>query len=93
MEKKLPLAIKQYEIAHKKKRQQLFDKEIVHILAMEYSIEFEGYTGDSYVRWFTYHDRFGKVEYFPTGNKVHVHRDGSAGYHQNGIRWIIENLK
>ena len=93
---KLPLFIKQFEETPKKKRQQLFMEEIQHLISEEYNVLFDGFKPNEdfhYYKFVTEHDEYGVVEYFPKGDKIHIHKLGSDGWYDKGLRWIAENFE
>jgi len=87
----MPLFVKQFEVTSKKNRPKLFEDTIQYLL-LDFGVEFSGTTKDVFTRWFTESDKFGVVEYFPKGNKVHIHKEGTSGYKDGGLRWLIHNL-
>lgn len=93
MEEKLPLYVKLFETTVKKKRSSLFENEIFYRVTSDLNIYIEGRTDKSYTTYFLTHNEFGIVEYYPTGDKIHIHRDGGYGYKPNGLRWIFQNAK
>lgn len=85
--------VKQFESTHRKQRAALFESDTVHIIAIDYGIEFEGILEGKYIRYLMDSPEYGKIEYYPKSDKVHIKKLGSDGWYENGLRWVIENLK
>lgn len=91
--KRTPLFVEKFEATGKKKRIDMFENEIFYLLSCDCDIEFEGIVhNDILKKWFHYSDSYGTVEYFPKSDRVHIHKLGTDGWKDKGLRWIINNL-
>lgn len=92
----VPLFILEFEQTPKRLRQHLFMEETQHFLSEEYNAWFDQYKPHDefhYTKFIAEHNEYGTVEYFPNGDRVHIHKFGSSGWHDKGLRWIAENFE
>ena len=90
-----PLFVLEFEQTKSNLRNKLFNDEIQHLLSEEYDAWFDAVKEDyqTYTHYFAEHNEYDTVEYFPKSDKVHIHKFGSSGWHDKGLRWIIENFE
>ena len=90
----LPLFVKQFEETNKKKRNQVFEEEVQYLLSEHCGVEFDAIKQDnqSYTHYITHNTIYGILEYFPKSDKIHIHKLGSDGWKDKGLRWMIENF-
>lgn len=76
-----------FEQTSKNVRPFLFEKETVHILSMDYGVDFEGVYVNGSVVWFHTNKYYGRISFYPKSNKIHIHKYNK--WVDNGLRWIV----
>lgn len=90
-----PLFVLDFEQVKPSNRNKIFNDEVQHLISQEYDAWFDAVKEDyqTYTHYFAEHNEYGTVEYFPKSDKLHIHKLGNEGWHNKGLRWIIENFE
>lgn len=81
---------KRFLNAGKKRRAEIFEKEISEILSMDYNVDFQGRVVSGSVVWFLYHKKYGVIAYYPIANKIHIHKGNR--WIKQGLTWVLYNI-